>query len=318
MRGRDIDPLDVNQLCHEARFATPTGNGSPVDDTGHHGVDARADFSHPSIRRHPDSPACRSRPRSETTAGCRFGTVTQRGAWLTPRSRGTVSTGTDVSTGLHRTDVDWISTQSHGCDAPAPLSQRAAAVGSKRHHDLVLGSDDRRTGNAGSTRTGGIRTGAARAPRRSRLATRIVIGLSVLAAVAGIALLVVGILAFNQADDTRAQTAKLHTQRRAIEARTARAERDVDAPINDAERVAKSVTTIVEASASVITQSTETNSVLDRAVQLANNGRRAESSQLLAGEGASSVQRLNSTLARAQDALAAAQLAAANLAAGNR
>jgi hypothetical protein len=154
--------------------------------------------------------------------------------------------------------------------------------------------------------------------RRSRSGPRIAIGFSVLAALAGVALLVVGMVAFGRADDTRAQTAKLRTQRRTLEARTARAERDVDAPINDAERVAKSVTTIVEASASVITQSTETNDVLDRAVGLANSGRRAESSQLLAGEGASSVQQLNDTLARAQAALAAAQQAAANLAAGTR
>jgi hypothetical protein len=149
--------------------------------------------------------------------------------------------------------------------------------------------------------------------RRARRTRAFVIALSALAAAGGIALLIVGLLAFGRADDTRARAATLREERRALEARTAAAERDVDAPINDAERVAKSVTTIVEASDTVITQSTETNTVLDRAVRLANNGRRDAANQVLAGEASASVQRLKDTLARAQAALAAAQLAAIDL-----
>ena len=83
-----------------------------------------------------------------------------------------------------------------------------------------------------------------------------------------------------------------------------------------AERVAKSVTTIVEASERVIVQSTETNEVLDRAVGLANNGNRGAAGELLSGDAAASVERLRATLAEAQAALAAAQLAAGELEAG--
>lgn len=149
--------------------------------------------------------------------------------------------------------------------------------------------------------------------RRARRTPAFVIGLSALAALGGIALLIVGVLAFGRADDTRARAAALHQERRVLEARTATAERDVDAPINDAERVAKSVTTIIEASDTVITQSAETNSRLDQAVRLANNGRPAAANEVLAGEAAASVQRLKDTLTRAQAALAAAQLAAIDL-----
>ena len=90
----------------------------------------------------------------------------------------------------------------------------------------------------------------------------------------------------------------------------------MDAPINDAERVAKSVTTIVEASDTVLTQSTETNGLLDQAVRLANNGRRGAANELLTGEAAASVRRLNDTLTQAQAALAAAQRSAIDLDAG--
>lgn len=148
---------------------------------------------------------------------------------------------------------------------------------------------------------------------RSRVGTRVIIGLSALGAAGGIALLIVGMLAFGRADDARAQATKLNRDRRALETRTATAERDVDAPINDAERVAKSVTTIVEASDTVLTQSTETNGLLDQAVRLANGGRRGEANALLTGEAAASVQRLNDTLTKARAALTAAQLAAINL-----
>jgi hypothetical protein len=155
--------------------------------------------------------------------------------------------------------------------------------------------------------------GATTAPPRVRHTTGFVIGLSALGVVGGIALLIVGLLAFGRADDARAQAAKLGQDRRALEARTATAERDVDAPINDAERVAKSVTTIVEASDTVLTQSTETNGLLDQAVRLANNGRRGAADEILSGEAAASVRRLNDTLTEAQAALAAAQLAAIDL-----
>ena len=154
---------------------------------------------------------------------------------------------------------------------------------------------------------------AAAPPRRPRHASRFVIGLSAVAAAGGMALLIVGVLAFGRADDARAQATKLNRDRRALEARTATAERDVDAPINDAERVAKSVTTIVEASDTVLTQSTETNGLLDQAVRLANTGRRGEANALLTGAAAASVRRLNDTLTRARAALTAAQLAALNL-----
>lgn len=150
-------------------------------------------------------------------------------------------------------------------------------------------------------------------PRCVRHTSRFVIGLSAVGAAGGIALLIVGLLAFSRADDARAQATKLSRERRALEARTAMAERDVDVPINDAERVAKSVTTIVEASDTVLTRSTETNGLLDQAVRLANNGRRGAANALLTGETAASVRRLNDTLTRARAALTAAQLAAINL-----
>jgi hypothetical protein len=148
---------------------------------------------------------------------------------------------------------------------------------------------------------------------RSRVAAGLVIALSVLAVAGGIALLVIGVRAHGNADDAKAQTRALHRERVALEARTVRAAKDVDVPINDAERVAKSVTTIVEASERVIIQSTETNEVLDRAVGLANTGDREAAGELLSGDAAASVERLRATLAEAQAALAAAQVAAAEL-----
>lgn len=150
-------------------------------------------------------------------------------------------------------------------------------------------------------------------PPRVRHTTGFVIALIVLAAAGGIALLIVGLVAFGRADDARAQVTRLDRDRRSLEVRTATAERDVDAPINDAERVAKSVTTIVEASDTVLTQSTETNGLLDQAVRLANNGRRGAANEILTGEAAASVRRLNDTLTQAQAALTAAQLAAIKL-----
>ncbi len=145
---------------------------------------------------------------------------------------------------------------------------------------------------------------------------RLVVALSVLAAVVGVALLIAGVTAFGRADDARTRAAAVRRERLVLEARTARAERNIDAPISEAERVAKSVTTIVEASDKVITESATTNEVLDRAVRLSNSGRRAAANELIAGEGATSVQGLRDSLARAQGAVAAAELATRNLGAG--
>jgi hypothetical protein len=131
-----------------------------------------------------------------------------------------------------------------------------------------------------------------------------------------VALLIVGVLAFGQADDARETTADLRRTRAVLETQTAAAEQAADAPIGGAERVANSVATIVEVSGTVILESATTNRLLGEAVGLANRGNRAAGNRIYEGEAAASVRRLNEDLARARASLAAAQQAANELNAG--
>jgi hypothetical protein len=141
-----------------------------------------------------------------------------------------------------------------------------------------------------------------------------VYALSAIAVVAGAALVVVGVRASGHADTTRDRAAALRRQRTALIAQTRAAERDVDSPISDAERVAKSVSTIVSSADAVIVESAETNRLLGQAVGLVNSGRRAQADDIYANGAAASVRRLQDGLSQANAALAAAQTATTNLA----
>jgi len=148
--------------------------------------------------------------------------------------------------------------------------------------------------------------------RRGRLAVYV---LSAAAVVAGAVLVVVGVGASHHAETTRERAAALRRERTALIARTRVAERDVDSPISDAERVAKSVTTIVSSADAVIVESAETNRLLGQAVALVNSGRRAQADAIYTGAAAASVRRLQDGLAQANTALATAQTATTDLAA---
>jgi hypothetical protein len=163
---------------------------------------------------------------------------------------------------------------------------------------------------------GGVATiGEPEPSRRGRSTRLLVVAFIVIAVIAGLVLLVAGSRASDRASTTRDRVAVLRRERRALVARTAAAERDVDSPIGDAERVAKSVTTIVSASDTVIKESAATNQVLSQAVRLANRGRRDAANQIYEGQAADSVRSLQAALARAEAALAAAQQSTAALSA---
>jgi hypothetical protein len=146
--------------------------------------------------------------------------------------------------------------------------------------------------------------------RRGRV---VVYLLSTLAVVVGAVLLVVGVRASDHAESSRDRAAVARRQRTAVLARTRLAERDVDSPISDAERVAKSVTTIVSSADAVIVESADTNRQLGQAVALVNRGQRAQANAIYDGEAAASVQKLQDGLAQARAALAAAQAATTDL-----
>jgi len=129
----------------------------------------------------------------------------------------------------------------------------------------------------------------------------------------GIALLVVGMLAFGTAADARDRADALDRGRRAVVARTRVAEAEADAPIGRTEKVTSSVADILEAGDSVAEKSAATSSILERAVILANEGNLGAARGLYSGEAAASVRELNDELAKARAALAAAQLAVAEL-----
>lgn len=154
---------------------------------------------------------------------------------------------------------------------------------------------------------------AVRPRRRGRI---VVYAISAIAVAAAAVLVVVGVRASGRADTTRDRAASLRRQRTALIARTHLAERDVDAPISDAERVARSVTTIVSSADAVIVESAETNRLLGQAVALVNSGRRAQADAIYAGAAAASVRRLQDGFAQANAALASAQTATSDLAGG--
>jgi hypothetical protein len=128
-------------------------------------------------------------------------------------------------------------------------------------------------------------------------------------AVAGVVLLVVGLLGDRRASDTRDRAEELRLDARTVEARAHRLEGGSDSPITKAETVAASVADIVEAGDRAIERAQASSDVLGRAVDLANDGNIAAARGVYRGEGATAVQRAQAELARAQAAQAAAQQA---------
>jgi hypothetical protein len=129
-------------------------------------------------------------------------------------------------------------------------------------------------------------------------------------AVAGVVLLVVGLLGIRDAADTRDRATAVRLDARTTAARTQRIEGGSDSPITKAETVATSVADIVDAGDTVIERSQAASDVLGRAVDLANGGNIAGARGVYGGEAVGSVQQAQTELARAQAAQAAAQQAA--------
>lgn len=144
-------------------------------------------------------------------------------------------------------------------------------------------------------------------------AGKVVGAIAAVVAIIGVALLVLGVMRFGDASETRDRATTLRRHRHAAVARTATIERGSDSPIDQAETVASSVSDIVDAGDTVITQSDATSDVLGRAVDLANKGNLSAAQNLFAGEAATSVRELEAELAKARAALAAAQRAVAEL-----
>jgi hypothetical protein len=142
--------------------------------------------------------------------------------------------------------------------------------------------------------------------------------LIVAVAAVGVALLLQGRESFERAGEARDRADAYRRQRRALIARTEEAEQVTDAPISGAERVANSVGTVVEATDAVIIESGATNQLLSDAVQRANAGDRSGADRIYDGDAAASVQRLQDSLTRAEDALRAAEQASADLDAATR
>jgi hypothetical protein len=140
-----------------------------------------------------------------------------------------------------------------------------------------------------------------------------VVGLAV-----GVALMFVGLNGFSHASDTRTQTHALRRQRAAVDVRTRTVEHEADAPIGRAEKVATSVSAGLEASDALADATNDTNDLLSRAVDLANNGDIGAAHRLYSGDGRTSVQRMNDELTQAVATVAAAQLAIDQLHAGGQ
>lgn len=132
---------------------------------------------------------------------------------------------------------------------------------------------------------------------------------AVVGLVVGVALLFGGLTAFSHASDTRTQTDALRRQRAEVVVRTRAVEHEADGPIGRAEKVATSVSAGLEASDALASATNDTNDLLSRAVDLANNGDLAAARRLYSGDGWTSVQRMNDELTQAVATVAAAQLA---------
>jgi hypothetical protein len=146
----------------------------------------------------------------------------------------------------------------------------------------------------------------------TRTGTMLVVVAAVVA-VAGVALLVVGLLGASRASDTRDRAASVRHRALATTVRTRDVERGSDSPITKAETVASSVSDIVDAGDTVIRKAQSTTDVLSRAVDLANGGNLGAARNVYRGEGATAVQDVQAELARARTAQAAAQEAVDDL-----
>ncbi len=128
-------------------------------------------------------------------------------------------------------------------------------------------------------------------------------------AVAGVVVLVVGLLGNRSAADTRDRAMQVRLDTRTAEARTHRIEGGSDSPITKAETVAASVSDIVDAGDRVIERAQAASDVLGRAVDLANDGNLTAARGVYRGEATTAVQQAQAVLGRAQAAQAAAQQA---------
>lgn len=129
----------------------------------------------------------------------------------------------------------------------------------------------------------------------------------------GVVLFIAGVQAFGNASDARSRADASDRARESVVKRTRVADRDADAPIGRTEKVASSVSDILDAGDTVIEKSAAASAVLQRAVELANNGNLDAARGLYSGEAADSVRELNDELAKARAALATAQQAVAEL-----
>ena len=86
-----------------------------------------------------------------------------------------------------------------------------------------------------------------------------------------------------------------------------------DAPIGKAEKVATSVSEMMEVGDAVIDKSDAAGDLLDRAVDLANDGNLGAARRLYSGDAATSVQQVSDELAKARATQTTAQQAVAEL-----
>lgn len=146
----------------------------------------------------------------------------------------------------------------------------------------------------------------------TRAGVIVVIAAAVIA-IAGVTLLVVGLLGAQSASDTRDRATRVRREAATAAARTHELELGSSSPITKAETVASSVADIVDAGDTVVDKSQSTAEVLSRAVDLANTGRVDAARSVYRGEGATAVQDLQAQLAKARAAQAAAQHAVDDL-----
>jgi hypothetical protein len=159
-------------------------------------------------------------------------------------------------------------------------------------------------------------------PRRPSRTGRIVGWLLVVATVAAVAVGVTSLLAGGRADD-RARTARQHAAadraaQRTVARRTEVVNHEADTPIGRSEQVANALSHIDEAAGTVLVDGGDVQDVLGEAVGKENNEGPGAGRALYLGRGNDAVNRMRDGLRHAQETLADALKAAAELQASAR